>query len=184
VGQARIERGTEQAQRRIEIKHGLERADLADPRRDQQIGHARRQRASRDRQRADQAIARKDIRPFPIRGLLGKRGLLERHMYADVSGRRVDGAEKSDHSNERHMLEARDRNPGRNHQQRAEQEQRAQLVARRQEPDRQGQCRRPEQRRRRHQSDLERVEPDLEQIGRQDDGGEAIAETSRRARCV
>src|SRR5262249_14363993 len=63
-------------------------------------------------------------------------------------------------------------------------EQRAQVVARRQEPDRQGGGGRAEQRRGRHQADLKRIKPDLEQIGGQDDGGEAVAETARGARSV
>src|SRR5215472_8188287 len=56
--------------------------------------------------------------------------------------------------------------------------------ARRQEPDGQGGGGRTEQRRGRHQADLKRIESDFEQIGGQDDGGEAVAEAARRARRV
>src|SRR5262249_48668115 len=55
---------------------------------------------------------------------------------------------------------------------------------RRHESDRQGQHRRAEQGCRCHQPDLERAEADLDQVGRQDDGGKAVTEAARGARGV
>ena len=78
----------------------------------------------------------------------------------------------------------RDRDPGEDHQHRAGQKQRAHVVARRQVPDRQGRRGRAEKRSCCHDADLERIEPELQQIGRQDDGGEPVAESARRARRV
>ena len=75
-----------------------------------------------------------------------------------------------------------ERDAGRGHQNRAGQQQVAQLIARRQHADAERQKRRAEQRRGRHDADLKRAEAKPDQIGRQHDGGEAVAKTAHAAR--
>ena len=105
-------------------------------------------------------------------------------MHPDVAGGRIYRADEGDRRDENEMLDVREHDAGHDHQDRAGQQQRAHVVAGRQEPDRQGRGGRAEKRGGRHEADLERIEPDLQQIGRQDDGGEAVAESARRARSV
>ncbi len=102
-------------------------------------------------------------------------------MHPNVPGGRIHRADKGDHRNEDEMLQAWDCDPGHHHQGRAGEKQRAQAVARSQEPDGQGGGGRAEERSGGHQADLKRIKPNLEQIGRQDDGGEPVAKAARGA---
>ena len=129
----------------------------------------------------DQAVAREDVRPVLVRCALRERGLFERYVHPDVAGGRVHRADEGNRRDENQVLDIRDRDPGDDHQDRTEQEQRAHVVARRQIPDRHGRGGRAEKRSCCNEADLERIEPELQQIGRQDDGGEAVAESARRA---
>ena len=98
-------------------------------------GPARPRRARRLRSTARRSgcSARKCCVRSAVRYPLRERGVLERHMHADVAGRRIHRADEGDHGDENEMLEARDRDPGRDHQGRAGEQQRAQVVARRHE---------------------------------------------------
>ena len=79
---------------------------------------------------------------------------------------------------------ARKGEPGRDHQAGAGDQQVAQVMARREEADRERQQRGAEQRRGRHQPDLERRIAERRQIGRQDDDREPVAETAHAARRI
>ena len=181
VGKPRIEQGSHQAERGIDVEHGLQRADPVHSVGDQPVRRAGGERSGRDGQRADQAVAREYMRPVLVRRALRERRLFERDMYPDVSGGRIHGADESNRGDENEVLDLGDRDPGEDHQHRADQKQRAHVVARRQVPDRQGRRGRAEKRSCRNDADLERIEPELQQIGRQDDGGEPVAESARRA---
>ena len=158
---------------------------LSIPRETSQSGAPAAQRSGRDGQRADQAVTREYMRPVLVRRALRERRLFERDMYPDVSGGPIIRADECNRGDEDEVLDLRDRDPGENHQQRAGQKQRADVVARRQVPDRQGRRGRAQQRARRcNDADLERIEAELQQVGRQDDGGEAVAESACRARRI
>jgi len=66
----------------------------------------------------------------------------------------------------------------------AEQHRRAQIVAQRDRADRQGPRRGAEQRGSNHKPDPHRIVADSDQLGRQGDGGEAVAEPAHTARGV
>ena len=96
----------------------------------------------------------------------------------------IHGADECNRGDENEVLDLGDRDPGEDHQNRADQKQRTHVVARRQVSDRQGRRGRAEQRSCCNDADLERIEPELQQIGRQDDGGEPVAKSACRARRV
>ena len=107
--------------------------------------------------------------------------MLERHQHADVAARRIDGADESDDGDPDEIL-AGQAEAGRDHQGRAGEQQVAQLVARGEHADAEREKRRAEERRRRDDADFGGAEADRHQIGRQHDGGEAVAETAHAAR--
>ena len=181
MGKPRIEQGSHQAERGIDVEHGLQRADPVHAVRDQPVRSAGGERSGRDGQRADQAVAREYMRPVLVRRALRERRLFERDVYPDVAGGRIYRADESNRGDENEVLDLGDRDPGEDHQHRASQKQRAHVVARRQVPDRQGRRGRAEKRGRCNDADLERIEAQLQQIGRQDDGGEPVAESARGA---
>ncbi len=118
VRQTGIERTSYHPECSIDVEHRLHSADFGHPHRDQQVRQGGCQRASRDRQRTDQAVARENTGPFVVGDLLRERSLLERHVHADVAGRRVDGAEESDCGDQGEMLKTGKGDAGHNHQQR------------------------------------------------------------------
>jgi len=132
---AGIEIGADQPERRVQVEHRLQRADPAQMQRDQQVGRACDKRAGGDRKRADQAVARENVRALCVQRPMRERGLFERHMHADVTGRRIHRADEGDEGDEDEMLEAGDRHSGQHHQRRAREQQRAQVIARRQKAD-------------------------------------------------
>jgi hypothetical protein len=103
---------------------------------------------------------------------------------ADVAGRRIDGAEERDRDDETDGLEGGKRNARAGHEQRASDEQRAQIVTRRDEAHTERQNRGAEQRCRGDQADLRRAHSDRCQINRQHDDGEAVAEAAQAARQI
>ena len=150
----------------------------------QQVGRRRRERAGCGRECAGEAVMRERRGARLIRHGAGDHRVLERHQQPEVAGRGVHGADEGDQEHERDVLDLREGEPARRHQDGAEQEQVAQVVARAEEPDRERRHRRAEQRRRRHDADPERIEADLRQIGRQDDHREPVAEAAHPARRV
>src|SRR5262249_25789165 len=72
---------------------------------DQQVRRARRERAGRDRQCADQAIARENLRPLRVRRALCDRSLFERDVHADA-GVRIHRADEGNDGDEDEMVKA------------------------------------------------------------------------------
>ena len=107
--------------------------------------------------------------------------LLERHMHADVAGGGIDGPHEGDERDENEMLDGGKRNTGRHHEPGTADQQRAQLVARGNQPDCERKQRRAKQGRGRHHADLERRKAELREISRQEDGRESIPHSARRA---
>ena len=152
--------------------------------RNQEIGQRRRERARRGAERADQAVACKHLRAALVGRALRQHRVLERHQHAEIAAGRVDGADKGDQRNQDEMLDAGKRKAGRRHQARAEDQQRAQIVARRDPADDQRQQRRSEQRGGRDDADRDGVVTQRRHVGRQDDDGKAIAEAAQAPRDV
>src|SRR5437660_248953 len=112
---------------------------------------------------------------------LRQRGLLKRHMHPNVSGGRIHRSDERNDEDENKSLRARERDAGCDHQRGTSEKKRAQIVTRSDDPDRQRQHRRAEERSRRNQPDLEWIETELKQIGGQDDGCKTVTEAPRRA---
>ena len=182
--QASVQRGTQHAERRIGVEHQLERADPVDAERAGKIRQCGGERAGRGRQRADQAVAGEGARALLVGDAVRQHGVLQRHQHAEVAGRRIDGADERHQRDQDDVLEVGESQPRQHHQQRAAEQERAQVVARRDHADGERQQRGAEQRSRRDDADLHRIVADRAQIGRQDDDGKAIAKAAQPARGV
>src|SRR5215472_13828965 len=110
--------------------------------------------------------------------------MFNRYQDADVTGRRVHGAEKGYREEKTDVLESREGNTGCDHQDRAGDQQTTKIVTRREKADGERQNSGPEQSRRGHQSDLRGIESDLCQIDRKHDGGKAIAKAAQCPRTI
>jgi hypothetical protein len=110
--------------------------------------------------------------------------VLERNEHADVAGGGVYGPDEGDQHDDGDVAGLRESDPGRDHQERPGKEKAAQRVAGAEESDREREHRRSEQGRRRHDADPDRIEPDGGQVGRQNDDGEAVAESADSPRRI
>ncbi len=153
-------------------------------RRHQQVGRGGGERAGGGRQRAGQAVAGEGAGAVGVGDAARQHGMLQRHQHAGIAGLRIDGADERDQKNERDVRDIGEDDPGRHHQGGAGEQHVAQIMPRRDEPDRERQQRRAEQRRGRDNPDVDRREPERRQIGRQDDDGKAVAEAAHPARGV
>src|SRR5262249_20329761 len=169
------------AEQRVGIEHRPQCGELAHAVRDQELWSSRRQRAGGHRQGADQAVAREYARAVVIARALRQRSVLNRYQNADVAGRRVHGAEKSDGNEQPDLFEGGKREAGCDHQDGAGDQQTAQVVTRRNDTDRERQNGGTEQSSRRKESDLRGIESNPGQIDRKHDGGKTIAETAQCA---
>ena len=105
-------------------------------------------------------------------------------MHADVAGCGVDRADEGNEREEHKMLGAGERYSSCDHQAGANDEQRAQVVARSNQSDSEREHGRAEQRGGRDKSDLDRAEPQRREIGRQDERREPVAKSPRCPRAV
>jgi len=155
-----IEHGREQPQCSVDIEHELEREDLFHSERGQSVGRCRGQRTRCDRERADEAVAREDARALPVGHAPRHRGLFQRDMHADVSGRRIDRADEGDERDEDEMRGGGEGYSGRDHQPGARQEKRAQITTRSNQSDCEREHGGAEQRSGSDNSDLNRPKPE------------------------
>ncbi len=179
-----IERGAEDTERRIRVKHQPERAESRVSSRNEQIGQRRRERACRGGERANQAVAGKDLRAAFVRAAVCQHGVFERHQHAEIAAGWVDGADEGDQHDQNKMLGARKCHTGRRHQAGAEHQQRAQIMARRDPADDQRQKRRAQERRRCDDADCDGVIAQQRHVGRQDDDRKTVSETAQASRDI
>jgi hypothetical protein len=110
--------------------------------------------------------------------------VLERHQHAEIAGRRVDRADESDDRDGAKQRDIREGDAGCGHERRAAKQQVAQIVARRDETDGQGQERGAEQGGADDDADLAGAKADGGEIGGQEDDGEAVAESAQAPRHI
>ena len=179
-----IEQRARDAERGIGIEHRAEGGDRRGAMRCQEIRHRGGERSRGRAKRADQAVAREDLRPALVGRVLRQHGMLQRHEHAEIAAGRIDGADEGDQRDQEKMLDIRECQSRRRHQARAEDQQRAQIVPRRDPADPQRKCGRAEQRRGGHQADRGGVIAERGHVGRQHDDGKAVAEAAQAPRRI
>ena len=165
----------------VEHEHRLQRGDrhASGPRRD--LGQPRRQRADRADQRADEAVAREDRGALAVVDDVREHRLLERQEHADVAARWI---ERADDGDEQQRPEIGDdaRSPSRSPPSaRSPRAAACDSEAMGVQTDGERQHAGAEQRAGRDDADLEGTEPELEQIDRQQQADEAVAERAQAA---
>ena len=179
-----IKRRAQYPERSIRIKHQAERAERGAAVRNQEIGQGRRKRAGGGAERPDQAVARKHLGPAVVGRALRQHRVFERNQHAKIAARGVDGADERHEHDQDEVLDARKCKAGRRHQTRAKDQQRAQIMARRDPACDQRQQRGSQQRRSRDDADSDGVVAQRRHIGRQNDDGEAVAKAAQAPRDI
>jgi hypothetical protein len=152
--------------------------------RNQKIRQGCRKRAGGGAERPDQAVARKHVGPAVVGGALRQHRVFERHQHAEIAARGVDGADERHKHDQNEMLHARKCKAGRRHQTCAKDQERAQVVTRRDPARYQCEQRRAEQRCGRDDADRDGVVSECRHVGRQNDDGETVPEAAQGARGI
>ena len=126
-----IKRRAGDTERGIGIEHQPERAEFGAAARDEEIGQRGRQRSNGGAERADQAVAREHLGAALIRGAVRQHRVFERHQHAKIAAGRIDGSDEGDQRDQNKMLDAGKGDAGRRHEARARDQQRPQVMARR-----------------------------------------------------
>jgi hypothetical protein len=136
---------------------------------------------TRNRECPNQTVAGKCASPFLIRDPSRQHGVFERHQYAEISGRGIHGANERHQCDQHKIFEIWKRETGTGHQDRAAQQQIAEIISGCNEPDAKRQQRGPEQRCARDKANLHGIVADCGQICRQNDDGKAVAKSANPA---
>ena len=179
-----IERGAQYPERSIRIKHQAERAERGAAVRNQEIRQGCRKRAGGGAERPDQAVARKHLGPAVVGRALRQHRVLERNQHAEIAAGGVDGADERDERDQDEVLHGRKRKAGGGHQTCAKDQERAQIMARRDPACDQRQQRRSQQRGGCNDADSYGGVAQRRHVGRQNDDGKTVAEATQTPRHI
>jgi hypothetical protein len=122
--QAPAQEDADGAEPRISVEQDLEGIRRRDAEPHQKLRRCRRERAGRRGQRTNESIASEHAGALLV-GRAAPAVMFERHQHAEIAGRRIDAAEAGDDGDQRNAADIGKRQPGRRHQRRAQQRQRA-----------------------------------------------------------
>jgi hypothetical protein len=176
-----VEQRANHAECGIAIEHPAERSELRAAGCDQKIRQRGRERSGGGAERADQAVARKDVRAPLVGGGARQHRMLQRHGDAEIAAGGIDGADEGGERDQHKMLDIGECESRGRHQAGAKQQQCAQVEMRRDPADDERQQCGAEQRGGGDNADGGRTEAEHGQVGRQDDDGKAVAKTAQRA---
>jgi hypothetical protein len=126
----RIDKAAEDAKKGIDDEHRLDRRQLIEAQRGEQVRDCRGQRAHGSGQRPDQAVTRKHSRAGGIGDFPRQHRMLNRHEHADAASRWIDRAGEGYHQQQRVIVHQGEGDAGRDHQAGGREQELAVIVAR------------------------------------------------------